>query len=60
LKLQLSTDLDSDDFVAEANRIRGKKNPHSAAVLKSLRDDTPAPSNRPARDAAKPCNSNAN
>jgi hypothetical protein len=39
LKLQSPTDLDSDAFVAEVKRIRGKKNPLSAAALKSLRDE---------------------
>ncbi|HWA96943.1 MAG TPA: N-6 DNA methylase [Pirellulales bacterium] len=39
LKLQSPADLDSDAFVAEVKRIRGKKNPLSAAALKSLRDE---------------------
>jgi len=39
LKLQVPTELDSDAFVAEVKRIRGKKNPLSAAALKSLRDE---------------------
>ncbi|WP_425615271.1 N-6 DNA methylase [Anatilimnocola sp. NA78] len=39
LKLQALTELDSDAFVAEVKRIRGKKNPLSAAALKSLRDE---------------------
>jgi hypothetical protein len=39
LKLQAPTELDSDSFVAEVKRIRGKKNPLSAAALKSLRDE---------------------
>jgi hypothetical protein len=39
LKLQSPTELDSDAFVAEVKRIRGKKNPLSAAGLKSLRDE---------------------
>ena len=39
LKLRASTDLDSDTFVAEVKRIRGKKNPLSVAALKSLRDE---------------------
>jgi len=38
-KLQAPTELDSDAFVAEVKRIRGKKNPLSAAALKSLRDE---------------------
>ena len=32
-------ELDSDAFVAEVRRIRGKKQPLSAAALKSLRDE---------------------
>jgi hypothetical protein len=39
LKLQAPSELDSDAFVAEVKRIRGKKNPLSAAALKSLRDE---------------------
>jgi hypothetical protein len=39
LKLQAPTELDSDAFVAEVKRIRGKKNPLSVAALKSLRDE---------------------
>jgi type I restriction-modification system DNA methylase subunit len=39
LKLQSPTELDSDAFVAEVKRVRGKKNPLSAAALKSLRDE---------------------
>jgi hypothetical protein len=39
LKLQAPAELDSDAFVAEVKRIRGKKNPLSAAALKSLRDE---------------------
>ena len=39
LELQSPTELDSDAFVAEVKRIRGKKNPLSAAGLKSLRDE---------------------
>ena len=39
LKLQSPTELDSDAFAAEVKRIRGKKNPLSAAALKSLRDE---------------------
>ena len=60
LKLQAPTGLDSDAFVAEVKRIRGKKNPLSAAALKSLATNTPAPSNRPASKRPKPCNWNAN
>ncbi len=39
LKLQAPTELDSDSFIAEVKRIRGKKNPLSVAALKSLRDE---------------------
>ncbi|WP_197442711.1 Eco57I restriction-modification methylase domain-containing protein [Lignipirellula cremea] len=39
LRLQSPTSLDSDAFVAEVKKIRGKKNPLSAAALKSLRDE---------------------
>lgn len=31
--------LDSDGFVAEVKKLRGKKNPLSAAALRSLRDE---------------------
>jgi hypothetical protein len=39
MKLQATTELDSDAFVAEVRRIRGKKNPLSVAALKNLRDE---------------------
>jgi hypothetical protein len=39
LKLKSPTELDSDAFVSEVKRIRGKKNPLSAGALKSLRDE---------------------
>jgi hypothetical protein len=39
LKLQSPAGLDSDAFVTEVKRIRGKKNPVSVAALKSLRDE---------------------
>jgi hypothetical protein len=39
LKLHVPTELDSDAFVAEVKRIRGKKNPLSVTALKSLRDE---------------------
>ncbi len=39
LKLQSPIELDSDAFVTEVKRVRGKKNPLSAAALKSLRDE---------------------
>ncbi len=38
-KLQSPVDLDSDTFVAEVKRIRGRRNPLSAAALKNLRDE---------------------
>ena len=39
MKLQSPADLDSDAFVAEVKKLRGKKNPLSAAGLKSLREE---------------------
>lgn len=39
LKLQALLDLDSDAFVAEVKKVRGKQKPLSAAALKSLRDE---------------------
>ncbi|HUE69567.1 MAG TPA: DNA methyltransferase [Pirellulaceae bacterium] len=39
LKLQSPAELDSDAFVAEVKRIRGKKKPLSAAALASLREE---------------------
>jgi Eco57I restriction-modification methylase len=39
VRLQTPTDLDSDAFVGEVKRIRGKKSPLSVAALKSLRDE---------------------
>jgi hypothetical protein len=39
LKLQAPAGLDSDAFVAEVKRIRGKKNPLTVAALKNLRDE---------------------
>ncbi len=39
LKLQSPGDLDSDAFVAEVKRVRGKAKPLSAAALKTLRDE---------------------
>ncbi len=60
LKLQSPTELDSDAFAAEVKRIRGKKNPLSAAASKACATNTPAPSNRPAPKRPKPCNWNAN
>ena len=38
-KLQMLIDLDSDAFVAEVKKLRGKKNPLSVAALRSLRDE---------------------
>jgi hypothetical protein len=37
MKLQAPLDLDSDVFVAEVKKLRGKKKPLTAASLKSLR-----------------------
>jgi hypothetical protein len=39
MKLQSPTELDSDSFVAEVKKIRGKKKPLSAPALKSLREE---------------------
>jgi hypothetical protein len=39
LKLQAFSQLTSDEFVAEAKKLRGKAKPHTAAALKSLRDE---------------------
>jgi hypothetical protein len=39
LKLRSPIDLDSDGFVAEVKRARGKKKPLTAAGLKALRDE---------------------
>ena len=39
LKLQSPLGLDSDAFVAEVKKLRGKKNPLSAPALKSLREE---------------------
>lgn len=38
-KFQAPVELDSDAFVAEVKKVRGKRNPLSAAALKSLRDE---------------------
>ena len=38
-RLQTLIDLDSDAFVTEVKRLRGKKNPLSVAALRSLRDE---------------------
>ncbi len=38
-KLQTLIELDSDAFVAEVKKLRGKKNPLSVAALRSLRDE---------------------
>ena len=38
-KLRTPSELDSDAFVAEVKRLRGKKNPLSVAALRSLRDE---------------------
>ena len=39
MKLQAPTELDSDSFIAEIKKIRGKKKPLSAPALKSLREE---------------------
>jgi hypothetical protein len=39
LKLQALEEMDSDAFIAEVKRIRGKKSPISVAALKSLREE---------------------
>jgi hypothetical protein len=38
-RLQAFVDLDSEGFVAEIKKIRGRKNPLSAAAVKHLRDE---------------------
>lgn len=53
-RLQGFIDLDSDGFLAEVKKIRGKKNPLSAAAVKSLRDEfagTVEPAQALAREA---------
>ena len=55
-KLQAPTELDSDGFVAEVRRIRGKKNPLSSSALKGLRDEyagTIAPARLEAAEALR-------
>ncbi|HPM83476.1 MAG TPA: Eco57I restriction-modification methylase domain-containing protein [Candidatus Anammoximicrobium sp.] len=51
LKLQSPIDLDSDGFVGEVKKVRGKKKPLTAAGLKALRDEY-ARSLEPARKLA--------
>jgi hypothetical protein len=53
-KLLAVTDLDSDTWVGEVKRIRGKKQPLSSAGLHALRTNTPAPSTPPAPWPPKP------
>ena len=53
------TELDSDAFVAEGKRIRGKKTPLSAAALKSLRDEHTRTIEPARAQAAEPCTLNA-
>jgi hypothetical protein len=56
LKLQSPADLDSDGFVAEVAKVRGKKKPLTAAALKALRDEHAAsiePARKLAREALK-------
>jgi hypothetical protein len=53
-RLQGFVDLDSDGFLAEVKKIRGRKNPLSAAAVKSLRDEfagTVEPAQALAREA---------
>jgi hypothetical protein len=53
-RLQGFIDLDSDGFLAEVKKIRGKKNPLSAAAVKSLLDEfagTVEPAQTLAREA---------
>ena len=38
-KLQTPSNLDSESFVAEVKKLRGKKNPLSVVALRSLRDE---------------------
>ena len=38
-KLQALTDLDSDAFITEVKKLRGKKQPLTAASLAALRDE---------------------
>ena len=51
LKLQAPTELDSDAFVAEVKRIRGKKNPLSLGPLKSCATSTSEDRTGPAQAA---------
>jgi hypothetical protein len=56
LKLQSCLDLDSDGFVAEVTKVRGRKNPLSAAAIKALRDEfarTIEPARRQTAEAVK-------
>lgn len=53
-RLQAAFDLDSDSFVKEVQKVRGKRNPLSAAGVKSLRDEheaTIVPAQRRLREA---------
>jgi hypothetical protein len=53
-KLQNSTDLESDAFVAEVKKLRGKKKPLSLAALRNLREEherTVIPAQALAREA---------
>jgi hypothetical protein len=53
-KLQNSLDLDSDAFIAEVKKVRGKKKPLSLAALRSLREEherTIVPAQALAREA---------
>jgi hypothetical protein len=53
-KLQAPTEMDGDGFVAEVKKLRGKKNPLSAAALRSLRDEYVRTIGRRVVDAGAP------
>jgi hypothetical protein len=56
LKLQSPVDLDSDGFIAEVVKVRGRKKPLTAAALKALRDEhasTIEPARKLAAEALK-------
>lgn len=53
MKLQSPLGLNSDSFVAEVKKLRGKKHPLSAAALRSLRNEY-APAIEPARHGSLP------
>ena len=53
-KLENPIDLDSDAFIAEVKKLRGKKKPLSLAGLRSLREEHGAPSSPPRSSPARP------